>query len=1147
MGLLTVFNRLFLYVFAAGAGVLLAQSGGSGAIGGIVTDPAGGLIPAAQVKVINQGTGEVRLAESAGGGTFLVPLLPPGLYNVEVTKAGFKLSSFKAVRVLVTETATLAARLEVGAVSEQVTVNAAGEVLQTESAALGQVTTAELVSGLPLASRNFAQIIGLNAGVAAELIDATALGRGINPARGIVAQGSPGNDNNFQMDGLSSNDFQSSISSGGIAIPNPDTIEEFKVQTSHYDAANGRNAGANVNLVTKSGTNQFHAMIFEYFRNEKLNANAFFRNQAGQPRPILRQNQPGITLGGPIIKDKLLAFGSYQRTQQANGVGATCSSNFRTPPLTDDRSRAALGRLFGGQRGVAQIQAGNVGPAVAPDGSNIATQAFNLLNLKFPNGQYVFPTPQRIDTTQPFAVQGISSISDPCTFSENQYLANADYYHSASSKVAFRYFTASSDQVTTLPATSIGGATAPGFPSVNPQQFHNASITYTKTVSARMVNEFQIGFHRQLGLQLQTTPVKFSDFGAIAPSFSNSTPQIQITGAVTLGGNGQSVGYSQDTYELRDSLFYTLGKHTLRLGGSAARTRSAVLDFAYYGGLTFQSFADFLLGLNAQQAGTAAAGVLTGNVFQSVDQPGRFDRDWRIWNTSLFVQDDMKLTRRLTVNVGLRFERLGNGADMSGNTANFFLKDLNKTPPAAGSYAGYVVANNFKGTLPEGVQRLDTNTGFLDRGLNAFNPRVGFAWQLPKSDRVVLRGGFGSFRSQIVGQTLLQLISTPPNAFLSNISGSANGGRSWASPFRDPIPLPQFVPYSLTNVLGFQIIDHDFRPPTTYRWSMGLQTKLPFTSVLEVTYVGSRSLSLTQARYVGQAELASPTNPIRGATTNTVANVTQRVRYQGFNSTSFRNLESDGRANYHALEATYLKRFGHGLQLQAAYTWSKFLSDLLNVTVGNNGSAVRGDNYNRRQHYGQDNVYRDQRFVLSGLYHIPGLANKTSVPGRVLNGWQVSSVATLQSGQWLPLTFTNSNSAYGITVDRADIVPGCTYSQLVTPGAPRDRINGYVNRACVAAPRVIGSDGRATDFGNSGIGILRGPGQTNLDLAIVRQFPLSFLKEGARLDFRSEFFNVFNHANFGTPNTALDSAAFGRITTTIVNPRLVQFAVKISF
>ena len=596
-----------------------AQTSDTGAITGIVTDSAGGVVPLAAVKVTNTGTGETRAAVSGGNGSYSVPLLPPGNYGVEVTKTGFKVESFPRVVVIVTETQTLNVKLEVGAVSEHVTVSSEAEQLQTASSALGHVTNEEMVTNLPLVTRNYTQIIGLNAGVSTEVTNATALGRGAGGESNFSSGGGTQKSNNYQMDGVAVDDLQNSGDfSGGVAIPNPDTIQEFKVQTGQYDATYGRNSGANVNVITKGGTNQYHGTVFEYLRNEDLNANDFFFNRVGHARGILRENQFGGTVGGPIIKDKWFFFGSYQGTRQLNGVSGGCSSSFVEPAFTNDRSAAALGALFAGQRGLEQTALGNVGPAIAANGSNISPQALALFNYKVPGGGYAIPTPQSINPNAPFASQGTSVLSSPCSFNEDQFMVNSDYQISARSKLAVRFFYANSNETETLPTTNIGGAPAAGWPVLIPDKFYNASITHTFILNAHLLNEFQAGFHRTFVQTQQAEPLSYSAVGINVPSYDNNIPAISLNGSVSLGGNGQSLYNTQNTYSLQDSMAWTWGKQTIRFGGNITRSQNDIEGFHYIAGLIFLSYPDLLLGLNAAQSGTAAVGVPVGNVYLSI-------------------------------------------------------------------------------------------------------------------------------------------------------------------------------------------------------------------------------------------------------------------------------------------------------------------------------------------------------------------------------------------------------------------------------------------------------------------------------------------------------------------------------------------------
>jgi hypothetical protein len=1104
-----------------------AQTASTGAVAGVVTDPNQAAVSAVQVTATNQATGEVRSVLSQPNGSYTIPLLPPGDYRVEFKKAAFKNAFHNGLTVNVTETARLDAQLELGAVQQEVTVNAEAQVLQTESASLGRITGERMVAELPLAARNFTQIIGLNPGVSTEVNNATDLGRGNGGMSNFSTSGGSIKDNNYQMDGVGTNDIQNSGSfSGGVAIPNPDTIQEFKVQIVPYDASYGRNGGANVNVITKGGTNQLHGSLFEFLRNEKLNANDFFFNRQGTPRPELRQNQFGGTVGGHMIKDKLFFFGSYQGTRQRNGVSNQCSTSLVMPPLTDDRSRAALGRVFAGQKG-------SNGVVIAADGSNISAQAVALLTLKLPNGQYAIPSPQRIDPTQPFAAEGFSVYSSACSFNENQYMANADFLPSSKSKFAYRLFLANSDQTTTFPVANLGGPTAPGWPLLNPNRFVNTTLTHTYMVNPGLVNELEAGYYRQWAFTQQAEPVHYSDFGVAAPSYDNGIPEILLNGALTLGGNGQTLLNIQNHYILQDTLSYTPGRHSLRFGGGVERTQNNQEQFHYLAGLVFLGFPDLLLGS-------------AGNVFQSVDLPGMFDRAFRVWDSNLYVQDDFKVSGRLTLNVGFRFERLGNLSDALGRNSDFDYSLANPNPPAGGTLQGFTVPSNYTGTVPTGVTKVGSETGLRISGQNTWNPRVGFAWRVPGTERIVLRGGYGMYHQRSTGQPFIQLLTAPPFAQLNNLSGAAAAALTLANPFPSAVTLPAFVPYSPTTNQSLTIIDQNYRPPTLQRYSMGAQSRLMHDLALDVSYTGSRNTHLLRVRSINQANLASPDNPIRGVTTNTAAaaNIAARVPFLGFTSSALTDIEPSGASWYNALNVSLDKRFSHGLQFLASYTYARLLSTDSSTSNGGNGGSATGNQNDPRQRYGPDAFVRDQRFVLSAVYSLPGPKNRRSLWGETLGGWQAGTVTTFQSGQRLTITGTNSSNVFGITSDRAQLQPGCTYAQLVTPGSVEQNLNNYFNKSCIAPFVIVGSDGKATTFGNSGIGIVRGPGQNNVDFSLSKRFAMT---ERANLQFRAEAFNLLNHANFSNPTLSSTSAAFGRILTTSVNPRVLQLALKLAF
>ena len=789
---------------------------------------------------------------------------------------------------------------------------------------------------------------------------------------------------------------------------------------------------------------------------------------------------------------------------------------------------------------------GGVGPAVLSNGSNIAPQALALLNFKLPNGQYAIPSPQRINPSQPFASRGLSVYSQPCSFNEDQYMANVDYVPSQRNLFSFRFFYANSNQIVTFPITNLGGPPAPGWPVLSPENFYNTSITHTFIISPALFNEFEIAFNRTWVNTDQTEPMKFSDIGINAPYYDNRIPAIQITGAMTLGGNGQSLVDTQNTYILQDSMSWTLGRHQIRFGGGVTRGQNNIEGFHYIGGLIFASFPDMLLGLNAVQSGTAAVGVPISNVLASVDLAGLFDRAFRIWDGNAYVQDDIKVTPRFTLNLGFRYDRLGAISDALGRNGNFNFHLANPNPPLTGTLAGYVVPSNYVGTVPPGVIQLNNNLGYNGIGQNTWNPRVGFAWQPPNSDRFVLRGGYGIYHDRTTGQPFFQLLTDPPFSQINQLVATANANATIANPFPPAVTLPAFPPYSPKTSLSPFIIDPDYRPPTVQHWSFGLQSKLSQDMVFEVSYNGARGTQLNEVLSINQAFLASPSSPIRGVTTNTVANIPLRVPYQGFTSSSMYNIASAGSSSYNALSASLEKRLRYGLQFLASYTFARSLATDSSSVNGANGGMATGDQYNRLQRYGPDSFIRDQRFVLSAVYAIPGFTNSNLLMRTVLSGWQLAGVFTLQSGQRLSLTTTTTTNVFGITTDRVQMAPGCTYPQLETAGSTEARLTNYFNKSCITTAPVIGNDGRGTTFGNAGVGIVRGPGQNNVDLSLVKQFRVPRW-ESARLEFRAEFFNALNHPQFANPTLSFSSSSFGQILQTSVNPRVIQFALKFSF
>lgn len=1149
----------------------MAQTAVTGALVGTITDPTGAVVTGAEIKVTNDATGEVRTAESSADGHYVLNLLPPRLYTVQVTKAGFKRIDRSGVQITVAETATLNLGLEVGSTGESVTVTTEQQLVQTYTSALGRDVDSKAVTTLPLVTRNYTQILGLSPGVTMDVENAGDLGRGTSSSEGgtngaKTVNGARPFDNNFEMDGVPINDnlavgYGSVIGaadvSGGVPVPNPDTIQEFKVQTGQYDASFGRNAGANVNVVTKTGTNSFHGTVFEFLRNDDLNANEYFRKIANQPRGTLKQNQFGFTLGGPVIKDKLLFFGSYQGTRQRNGVGRGCEATLVGPPLTNDRSAAALGTIFGGQTGLFG------GVPIAADGSNISPIALNFFQLKRPDGQYLIPTPQTVRNGQGFSV-----FSQACPFSENQYMGNVQFLQSTKSTLTFRYFQAKSDQVLTF-----GSSNVPGIPSPSNQTFRNISLNHLYIFGPRLINELIVGYSYINANQPDGSAFKWPDLGSQYPSEWGAFSEMEVFGSYAVLPQTASRSV-QSTYNVVDSVAYSRGPHTLRFGGAVTRSLTSFSGFSLAdGALGFLSVPDLLLGLPGCTPGTfpvtcnpftpgATNGTPISNVIEDFGGVILYPRKLRKWDWNLFVQDDYKVGRRLTLNLGLRLDHLGAYSDALGRLSTFDFSKANPNPPPTGSLDGFIVSANYPGTSPAGVSKTNHDYAIDGDNQTGLAPRLGFAWQmLPNSASVVLRGGYGVYYSTPPGvATLTSTISPPWIVNLAN-SGAINPNISLLSPYGPgPFPmasqLPVFTAYSPTTLQSqVQYQNPSFRPGYAQEYNLNLQTDLGHNCLLELGYVGSRGLHLSRATLRNQALSASPSNPIRGVTTNTLANVTQRVPILGFAPAALIEDNTEGASWYNGVQTSLTKRYSRGLQFLASYTFSKTLdTDAVSIIEASQGTALSaiGDQSDPRRRYGRTNFDRPHRFVLSYTYDFPVSTSRSQFVGRLINGWQLSGVTTIQSGSALTVTGTNPTNVYGITADFAPLSGSC--QGFVTPGSVQHKLNNYFDKSCFAtgptgAPvyPVVGDDGVATGFGNSGVGIANGPDQNNWDIALLKSTAIRRFGEGANLQFRAEFFNAFNTPQFSNPDTKLGDPTFGRITSTSVNPRIIQVALKLNF
>jgi hypothetical protein len=1120
--------RNIVCVLVLTAGAALAQT--TGTITGTVTDATRAVVANAKVKALSRASGERRETTTNSTGQYTFAFLPPGDYELEFSLAGFTTIVEKAT-LSVTERIGVDATLKPSAVSERVEVSSSAPLLQTESAAQGRVVDGKSLKDLPLATRNFTQLLSLTAGTSSALNNAGALGRGTQI---ISSAGARTTSNAMQIDGVDSVNIHTNsasdngVGSNGILVPSPEAIQEFKVQTTLYDAQSGRSGGANIALVTKSGSNQLHGSLFEFFRNTDLNANTFFFNATGTPRATLNQNQYGGTVGGPVQRDKTFFFFSFQGTRQVNGL--TGASSLTLPPIPLDRSAASLGRVFAGQKGT------RGGTAIASDGSNINPVALALLNAKLPDGSFVIPSPQIAGT-------GVNyTVSKPSRFNEDQYIANIDHQFGSQNHLAFKSLIA--NQPTYKP---FGSANVPGFGSTQDFKDRIFSLTDTHILSNNLVNEARMGVSRVLGVVVPDARVLLKDIGMQRFNSADypDIPLITVTGAFAIGydTNGDQ-GVTPTTWHYSDTISWVRGRHQIRGGAEFRR-----YDDNYYsrnryrGALTIPSFADLLIGQSGNPVSQGGNGTGFSNINTEDVASGIPDGADRITDVGLFLQDDWKVTSRLTLNFGVRWDYLGWPVDRYGRRGNFDYR-LYQAPPAGGSTsAGFVQTSNSPKPLP--ILPLVSPTLLDHSPTKNFAPRFGFAYRL--ANKWVIRGGYGIFYDRLSNQLGLLTSQSAPDYLRTSLTGAGN----IASTLQNPFPvLPQQSQYPILPVLysppytndkpalGLNSVDPNLRTPYIQQWGTNVQWSATNDMMVEVGYVGTKGIALPDRRAINQAVLASPANPINGQTTNTSANTQLRVPYIGLSPAGLLAEETAADSHYHSLQASVTRRISRGLRFQASYTYSKSIDD----TSGGSTtlfSEITGDESNMGSSKGVSDFDRTHRLMINSSYEIPHWGfgwNNTAIGRRFFSGWQISGIGIWQSGA--PFSITDSAGAvfYGTTGSRANYAPGATAQSAGKSGSPQSRLNAYFDTAAFARAGNL--------FGNVGRNTMRGPRQRNVDLSVNKHLPIT---ERLNAELRGEFFNALNMVNFASPTGSIASSGFGGIKATDGNPRVIQFAMKLVF
>jgi hypothetical protein len=1075
----------------------LATSGmaqtATGQITGTVKDATGAVVPGATVTVLGELTGLKREATTGQAGNFAIPLLPPGVYSVTASLQGFRAAKRTGIRLNVDQTARIDLDLQTGALEEVVEVQAATVSLDTETATVGQVITEKQITDLPLNGRNFLSLLYLGAGAVETTGEQGTMRQGAGNAISIMG-GRP-TSNNFMIDGTANTDTALGTPAVILSV---DALEEFKEQTKTYSAEYGFSANQ-INLVSKSGTNEYHGSLFYFGRDDSLDAKNFFDSPTAD-KPTLDQKQFGGTISGPIIKNKTFLLFNYEGARIERG-----SSAFYIVPTPDQ---------LAGRFSTTIIDPVTGQPF--PNNTIPSSRFSNLAQVALRNNWYPAPNVN--------APQGNYQAVRTLPQTQNQYTARLDQDLGRFGRAFGRFTKTTYENQYPNRVTEIGD-------QFNVQDTTNWQVSHTWPIQSNVVNTFRLGRVEALANILPATCPE-ADIDALGltgvftgiPDDQRGCPGINIQGYAGAGGPVNSYQASnQPMWDVSNTTTWVTGNHTVKFGANYRRwwlQRDLANDFvgnwAFNVGFTGHPVADFLLGYYGSN------GV-------SVFQPGPFPVEGKVGNPREFnymyfapyIQDDWKVNNRLTVNLGLRYDYRSVPYETNDRMA---WRNLNF--PAGGLLvadqtlqAGGIVDGSY---YQNAGQR---NPEMLDK-YNVFAPRISFAYRPTESGDTVLRAGYGIFFDSAEGREIDGAADVYP--YVSRGSYSQSLGQTAPLMTSDQL-FPSFTSGGVATPAKntFLAVNQSPEPrnPKVQQWSLGVQQQLSQRTVVELNYVGAHGSNLLMRRNIAQALPYTPDNP-------TVAG---RKPFPNFGV----YIDSDwsGWSDYHALNATLTHR-GRGLLGSIAYTWAKS-TDSKSAAAGLGRQAETAgwqgflNNHDVQRDHGLSGFDVAHRVVASFVWNLPfGKGERfggdaSGVKNALIGGWQMNGIYLWQGG--FPITIVAADRGGVLDTfgtNRADIV-GDIHSGGGT-------VEQWFNKAAFAQP-ALGS------FGNSGRSILRGPGINNLDLGIFKNF---YLPKNATLQLRVEAFNAFNHPQFLDVSTNISSANFGVVTSARPG-RIVQLGAKL--
>lgn len=1138
----------------------------TGAIQGVIKDAQGAIVAGATVTLVNTALDVRRVVKSGSNGIYTFPLLQPGSgYRVEVTNPGFQKSVNPGISVRVTEVTTVDVHLVIGSVSQSIVVTAAATPVNTSNSTLGGTLTSNIIENMPLPTRNILDILGTDAGVVSQLTSPAATI--LQGSEAMFVGGNRATSNDYMINGIDANNFEfHTLATGIVPIPNPDAVQEFRTQTDLYDATSGFSGGGAITVVTRRGTSHYHGTIYEYLRNTDANANDFFLNKAGEPRPIMQQNQFGFSFGGAVPKmGKTYFFFNYEGQRQDNGV--TGSASGFLPVLPTTRTAATMAALY-------DLPTSAIDPV-----------AIKILNAAGPYGGFLFPSGQGA----PQGELGTFALSSPAQINSNQYNGRIDRAFrtgGVGNQFSVTYF------ANPATFTNLGGVYGGSIGQPFDYLLGNdtLSVQDMQTIRPDLLNSINVGFTYNKRDIFAINPLPLTAFGMSRYNSSILKRGPNFSFADQMSCCGQTVEDDQlqrnESVDLRDMLSYSHGPHLFRVGFEV-RTQQFNFDAPLDMGTLFflGGIADGIYGPPADPLkDLSIRDFLVGAPFETINSTGLNVFGYRAHDFAGFVQDDYHVTTRLTLNFGLRWDYLGNITEKHDLISNF---DPSLLTPLAAQMGGPQMQNAF--VLPSGAPKGFGTPGvskstYFNQPMKNFEPRVGFALDVFGNGKLALRGGFGIYYMRIGPFGALQTIGNPPFA-LSTAVINTTKTKLLANPFPIlPLPsefpiYPQFPQLTSLNAdgspnftqpeLSVIALDRQAKPPYTEQWNLTTEYEFIPGWTLQVGYMGSRGIHLENFPFLNNALLRNANNPgPLGLDTNSAQNREARVPYMGICSQCMLTFKDNAASWYNALIVTAQHQFSHGLFLKAAYTFSKSIDNTFaqagfEPTIGPNGNQfLPGLNK------GLSNFDVPNRLVLTYVYDVPG--PKHGWASMVLGHWTWSGITTLQNGfageidQYVGNNSLSGTSGYGV------LIPGCS---LVSGGSVSDHTGDYLNPACVSTTTTLTSAQTFGPFspyegpGNqtyqidpnnpSAVGNLQGPNtrgaffgpfQTRWDMALTKTIPISKLGESTNLQFRVDAFKVFNTPIFSSPSATAGLSSFGKITSTIDGTgRQLQFALRLNW